>query len=374
MSIYEAEEEEALKKWASSKYAVSNAEHQYINPITMSTLNYGVDAFWSGLYHKPLGDLYKTPPSDFWTFDFMDNPDTSDGSFLLDRDRENITALSKKRYPQVLMRTKLPELEDGDQMIWMGSQNSGHGKTGALLLRYSMTDAGNYNLKAVWGTAFDFNQCDITGALPDTARTEINEYMFQINGPFAEIYINDELVFVGINSPALNFTTIDYPPYTVAPLTPGKSKGRVARRMNILIEVVDQQGRELKHLQHPAGVCPGEIPVNPARTFRLYDWKTDSLMTSGTYNSGTSHKSHPVPIHGYSNKTLLFQADTDSASDGLTIEVLTQEGNWRTYDSLTYSGNSLESYTISGNFPLVRIGYEPSADGASVTDAEAHLG
>jgi len=111
----------------------------------------------------------------------------------------------------------------------------------------------------------------------------------------------------------------------------------------------------------------------PPRTYRLYDWQADTLMTSGTYDTGVSHKSHPIPIHGYDGKTLLFRADTDSVTDGLRIEVYTQEGNWRLYDSVTTSANSLESYVISGDFPLARIGYEPSADGASITDAEAHL-
>jgi len=108
----------------------------------------------------------------------------------------------------------------------------------------------------------------------------------------------------------------------------------------------------------------------PPRNFRLYDAGADTLLTEGTYDTGTSYKSHPVPIQGYDQKTLLFRADTDSVTDGLRIEVLTQEGNWRLYDAITASANSLESYVITGDFPLVRIGYEPSADGASITDAE----
>jgi len=359
-----------LEQWAASKYAVSNALHQFIDPTTNSTLNYGVDAFWTGTYHKPTGDLYKTPPSDFWTFDFMDNPDASDGSFLLDRDRENVTVTSKRRYSQVLIRTKLPELQDGDQAIWMGFQNSGKAKTGALLLKYSMS-AGSYTLGAFWGTGFGFDGYSITGALPSDARTAINEYMFQLNGPFAEIYVNDDLVFVGVNSPALNFTAVDYPPYEIAPVSPGMSEGHAARKMNITIEAEDKQGRKLEHLQHPAGVCPGEIPVNPARTFRLHDFGADTLLTSGTYDTGTSYKSHPIPVLGYDDKAFLFRADTDSVADGLAVEVLTQEGNWRTYLTRTYSANTLESIEPTGEFPLMRLAYEPSVDGASITDAEA---
>jgi len=111
----------------------------------------------------------------------------------------------------------------------------------------------------------------------------------------------------------------------------------------------------------------------PARLYRLYDWKASSLLTSGTYDSGTSHKSHPFPVLPFDTVTILFRADTDSASDGFTIEVLTQEGSWRTYDSFTTSANTLRQCTITGRFPFARIGYEPSADGASITDAEVSV-
>jgi len=111
----------------------------------------------------------------------------------------------------------------------------------------------------------------------------------------------------------------------------------------------------------------------PPKCLRLYDFEAGTLMTSGTYDSGTSHKSHPIPVYGYSDKSIYFRADTDSATDGLAVEALTQEGNWRTYETRTLSANSLEVFNLAGEMPLVRIGYEPSADGASITDAEAAL-
>jgi len=76
---------------------------------------------------------------------------------------------------------------------------------------------------------------------------------------------------------------------------------------------------------------------------------------------------------GYDAKAFLFRADTDSVADGLGVEVLTQEGNWRTYLTRTYSANTLESIEPAGEFPLMRLAYEPSADGASITDAEVTM-
>lgn len=156
------------------------------------------------------------------------------------------------------------------------------------------------------------------------------------------------------------------------------SEGYAARKMDITIEAVDPQAqdleRTLKHLQHPAGVCPGDIPVKPARTFRLYDDGADTLLTAGTYDTGTSHKTHPVPVLGYRDKSFKFRADTDSTADGLAVEELTQEGNWRTWTTRTYAANDYEIINPSGQAVLMRLAYEPAANGASITDAEAVIG
>jgi len=111
----------------------------------------------------------------------------------------------------------------------------------------------------------------------------------------------------------------------------------------------------------------------PPRTYKLYDYESSTLLTSGTYASGVSHKSHPVPVFGWENKSFKFRADTDSVADGLVVEEYTQEGNWRTYETRTYTANDFEVITPVAEAVLMRIGYEPSANGASITDAEAVL-
>ena len=60
-------------------------------------------------------------------------------------------------------------------------------------------------------------------------------------------------------------------------------------------------------------------------------------------------------------------------TDGLTVEMLTQEESWRTYATRSPTANDLEVINLAGRMPLVRIGYEPSADGASITDAEVTM-
>jgi len=93
-------------------------------------------------------------------------------------------------------------------------------------------------------------------------------------------------------------------------------------------------------------------------------------MTSGTYASGSVHRSAPIPIAGYEGKTLAIRADTASVADGLVTEVYTTADNWRTIDTYTLGANEFYYLDINVDFPLLRIGYEPSADGASITDAQ----
>jgi len=57
------------------------------------------------------------------------------------------------------------------------------------------------------------------------------------------------------------------------------------------------------------------------------------------------------------------------------IEELTEEGNWRPVVTRTYStANEYETITPTHEAVFMRLSYEPSADGASITDAEAVLG
>jgi len=117
----------------------------------------------------------------------------------------------------------------------------------------------------------------------------------------------------------------------------------------------------------------GNNPEVQPLSMRLMDAGANTFLTDGTYDTGVSHKSHPIPTHGFDGKSLYFRADTDSVTDGLTVEIRTREGNWRVYDSINYSANSLREYMPTGDFPLMRIGYEPAADGASITEAEVNL-
>jgi hypothetical protein len=104
----------------------------------------------------------------------------------------------------------------------------------------------------------------------------------------------------------------------------------------------------------------------------LYEENTSNLFAGKSVSSGTL-VSHPFPVFGYAGKTIIFRADTASATSGLVIETLTKSGNWRTYDVVTYSANTDFFYTLTGNLVLARLKYTPATYPASVAEGEVIL-
>jgi predicted GH43/DUF377 family glycosyl hydrolase len=104
--------------------------------------------------------------------------------------------------------------------------------------------------------------------------------------------------------------------------------------------------------------------------FRLYQAGTATPFAGSTISSG-SLTSHPVPIGDYSKKTIYFLADQAGT---LSIAVLTQTGNWRTYDSVGTSANTLKVYSIAGEAGVIRVTFTPSAYPATVSEGEVVVG
>jgi len=257
---------------------------------------------------------------------------------------------------------QLPDVGDG-QHFYMGLER-GNNASSAMLHFYQ--SGGVEHLETDVGGVGGKVHLDLDGALPADAKTARHHYKIRVTGRMAEFYVDGDLVACVLNSNDLTFPEQTYPPYAV------RGVGvPFPESMSAIAELV---GEGLSaDVFPPANARYSEGEPYPPRNFRLYDYGATTLLTEGTYDTGVSHKSHPVPTLGFDSKTFLFRADTDSTTDGLVLEVLTQEGNWRTYETRTYSANTLEVITPAGEAVLARIGYEPSADGASITDAEAVL-
>jgi len=332
-----------------------------------------LDSFWiANDYNRETGEAdYTVDESEYWT---------ADG--LWKEEGHNISYFTRMplRYPKINVQFKLPDLSqysegsaDHYRLIW-GQAIGG----GTLRSPASFRLDENKDLYAFYRDSRDIDKLTsygwglkVTSLLPADAFTDTGRnapvYKIKVNKGFAEFYINQHLVAVWVNGARDEKLYDDSEPYAV-----GIRNSQKEPTGPLILELVGDKEVTVSDLR-PTVFRVVEGVAHPPRTYKLYDEAASTLLTAGTYDTGTSYKSHPIPTAGYNNKTLLFRADTDSVADGLRIEVFTQEGNWRLYDSVTTSANDLEYYGISANFPLVRIGYEPSADGASITDAEIHL-
>jgi len=264
-------------------------------------------------------------------------------------------------YGKATIRMKLPPDPAG---CWWGFEPGTATTLGTALFRFKPVD-DIYEIHVSSLAPFRGKALDISDFVPSDAQDTNYAYGIEVTKNASWFYIQKYLR--GVILHGLNTDMGDFGPY---PYWIAGSNARMSKTSPHFFEY-DGHGSEVTWEIQKLNVEAG-VPMYP-RILKLYDFEDTSPMTDGTYDTGTSYKSHPIPIYGFDGKTILFRADTDSVTDGLRIEVLTQEGNWRLYDSVTTSANELESYIISGNFPLARIGYEPSADGASITDAEMHL-
>ena len=101
----------------------------------------------------------------------------------------------------------------------------------------------------------------------------------------------------------------------------------------------------------------------------LYEEDTSNLFADKSVSAGTL-VSHPVPVFGYKNKIFNFLA---GVAGTLAIGGYTRSGDWRTYDSLSYTANNFFKYIMTGDAVLARLSYTPSTYPASVSEGEVVL-
>jgi len=357
----EQQEKEALRSWSSSKYALLESGPTISEKAAkVGSLS---DLFLAHTNTLRAGDGRLVDVSDVW----------DENGFIIPADENELRVYSKRgfKYPYIRFELEngLPDLRGyaaGDVALQFGFHI---GDQDSAMFSYSSTGDSEeleQHMKILDSALYH----TITGELPANHRTDKAWYGVKLNRGTAEFWINGNIAAVAVGgvgtvggNPHLK---INPPPYGIGTNTTYP----VPHSNHAFMRWLASPDEEFTFDCVPEDLYVAEGSPCPPRTWSLYDAGADTLLTEGTYDTGTSYKSHPIPVAGYDSKTLFFRADTDSVTDGLAVEVLTQEGNWRTYDTITASANSLESYIISGDFPLVRIGYEPSADGASITDAE----
>jgi len=207
----------------------------------------------------------------------------------------------------------------------------------------------------------DGGSVSLLNYLPADYRTAIHRYFIKINKPNAEFYIDYELVAVGLRVGA-DFPTINGPPYEVF-----SSTRRGFDYAPAFLEATRPEEAEYPLEASGFKVTDGD-PL-PPRRYPLYETGTNNLFAGKTIDAGTL-TSHPVPVFGYRDKTFYFRAGVEG---DVTIEVLTQAGNWRTHYADTVPADTFWWLKMTADAVLARLVYTPTSYPATVSEGEVIL-
>jgi len=322
-------------------------------------LSQGVDAHFNARKLEG-GAQVSVKPSDFWK---QLTPEIAvDGEFKCPASAVATVAYSKNIFNLASFRTKTPAFTKDTQGAYWGFEDGGQVGTGIALF-YCWYDEPVDRFGVIADGLFSEKVFYIDAALPVNARTALHRYGVALLRPWAEFYIDGLPVAYVLNSTHLAFTDVNYPPY-------GISSGTCAfatKQLGMIgLEGLEQ---DLVFPLAPSLTRYGHIAELPPRVFRLYDAGTKVLFAGLAIAAG-SEISHPVPVFGYSKKTLFFQA---TQAGTLLLEVLMETGNWRTYDSLSILANTLLAYLVDGKAVLMRVTFTPGSYPATISEAEMIL-
>jgi hypothetical protein len=255
------------------------------------------------------------------------------------------------KYPWGGVYAKLPTLPI-TETLWLFGFEPGPGSEWGLI---------GFYITSSLHVHCDGGDKSIGFAMPPDYNTAFHRYMIKVNKNTAEFYIDTTLVAVAIRT-GINFSTISGPPYTIFGTT-RKGFDEAPAFIEFYYTNVD------RYYLDPTQFRAMDGDPLPPRDYPLYLMGTNTKM-AGYSISSESVTSHPIPIFGYPGKTLYFMANQAGT---LLIEVLTQTENWRTYDTVSISANTLLVYTMAGEAVLARLTFTPSTYPATISEAECVL-
>jgi hypothetical protein len=308
--------------------------------------------------------LYCLGPDKLWFIHSSPTPPpsfaqifTSDGLYF--PSDTHIHSIRAYRYPVMEIVMMLPS-----KSIWIGFENGHHYLGGIATMR---AKAGAEFYIGI-GRGDDIIGTDVLSILPSDVATSYYTYRIRVARSMVifERSGGDTFQFLGfgINSPA--WLQINPPPYAIF----GRREAFPNPVMRALIEPVEPDALL------PVAWCPSNCRIfisdgepNPPLVIPLYVTSTSTLLAGYSLSSG-SVTSHPVPMAGYYKKSIYFMANQAGSLD---IQILTQGGNWRTYDTVSMSANTLMKYRIEDEVILARIVFTPSTYPATILEAEADM-
>jgi len=324
----------------------------------------GLDAHFKCIRNYPgYVKIEAAKASEYWTL-AEPRPDI-DGAVRCPLGFDEIEISSRRafQYPYVVFWTKMPALKNEGSKVDFGLEKITMYGTGTAQFQYVRV-AGVNTLRAYCASTGEAHVIDLEWAKPADAETARHYYSLKVSPSIFEVYIDRILRGVFISSTFLRDTHIAGPPYSIY-TTPMP----LVSPLHTQIEVYGYDAEEVVFPLNPMGLVVSDGYALPPKIFRLYDAGTDTLF-AGLVISAGSETSHPVPIFGYSDKTIHFRANTAGT---LSIQMLMQTGNWREYDSLSVSADTLLPYIISGQGVLVRAEFTPTSYPSTIAEAEVVL-
>jgi hypothetical protein len=206
------------------------------------------------------------------------------------------------------------------------------------------------NLWCFTGNGVASAMLNVENFLPADYNSAYHVYSVKLNRNNVLYWVDSDLVAVFLLGLHTDIPSWDgNPPYAIY----GNKAIYCASHYMIGMEVGNLPVTLQPHPNTP-GVADGD-PITPL-TLPVYRESTN-VKWNGLATGGVTQTSHPLPIWGYSRKTLAFQS---SAAGTLDIQVYAG-GDWRSYDTPGLTANKLLSYNFPQEmqYPIMRLVYEP---------------
>ena len=329
---------------------------------------YDLDKVFVGI--RTLGLTYgvevvgeKVRASQYWTKDGLRCPS----------DSREIAVWTRRtfKYPKATVIAKLPLPKTGVFYYPIALFSMATSEWNGAIEFHSY-DSEQYDILVAseWRTAVQHPRVFLQDLLPANYDTGFHTYSLKINKWGVEFFIDGRLraVAIGVNRD-VKFHLSNTKPYaiTVGYANIGSEYTFGLRVGNVGTAPATWQERILPISPHFVAVGDGD-PL-PPRAYHLYNTGTDNRL-AGMSITTDSVTSYPVPMWGYDRKVLYFMADQAGT---LEIQVLSMTNNWRTYDSVSVSANTLLKYRIEDPVILARAVFTPSTYPATILDFQSFL-
>ena len=250
-------------------------------------------------------------------------------------------------YPILSMNMILPTLAAGASN-WMGFEDGGSAPAFIAALRVAGTSL-RFLIGADGSAIYIYPPTDL---IPVDYDTVAHRYGIKINRCNVEVSIDDVVIVIVLLGLRNVISTGNFPPYRLGSVNSPFPPAAITTLFEVATSGTGSDillGSEYNYFS-----CVDGDPM-PLRQYPLYTENT-AIKWAGLATAGALQTSHPVPVWGYTRKSLLFQA---TGAGTLTVQIYAG-GGWRTIATPTVVADTLVVYDLAAETPIARCTYDPS--------------